>query len=700
MDATVSSAPGAAATPMTRGLPAPLGARWTGEGVNFAVFSAHAERIEVCLFDAVSGRETGRHALPARTGMVWHGFLPAALAAPGTLYGFRAHGPFSLRDGHRFNPERLLVDPAARALEGPLRSSPLLDDDPECGPRAGDTASCMPRSCVVDLAFDWQGVRAPAVPWRDTVLYELHVRGFTQRHPDVPPEWRGRYLGLTVPSVIAHLRSLGVTSVELLPCQAFVSEPFLLERGLKNYWGYNPLAWFAPAPQYAVRDAVGEFRQMVRALHAGGIEVILDVVFNHTAESGAGGRTLSMKGLDNASYYRLAPGDARMYENHSGCGNTVNATHPAVRELILECLRHWAREMGVDGFRFDLATALARGHAGFDPHAAIFGAIRSDPILSYVKLIAEPWDLGPGGYHLGGFPAGWSEWNDRYRDTVRAFWRGDPGRVPALAERLAGSSDLFRAGGRRPQASINYVTSHDGYTLADLVSYAHRHNAANLEGNRDGHGDNLSCNHGVEGPSDDPAVVESRARHMRNLLATLWLSQGVPMLQAGDELARSQGGNNNAYCQDNETSWLDWDPAAAPQGHDNCGFIRSLAALRLRRPELRRDTFFKGSPREGRQPDVRWLHPAGRDMLGDDWADEGLRCLGVLLGAAEDQPGDLMVVLHAGIEDIEFRLPGDVPGRWRACLDTASPGQPADGPATEHPMRLRGRSLVVLERIG
>ena len=691
--------PGQAGAPATHGLPAPLGARWTGEGVNFAVFSAHAERIEVCLFDAASGRETGRHVLAGRTGSIWHGFLPRRLAGPGTLYGYRVHGPFSPLDGHRFNPARLLVDPAARALGGALRPSPLLDDDPDSGPRPHDTAPFVPKSRVVDPAFDWQGAPAPAVPWRDTILYELHVKGFTQRHPDVPPEWRGKYLGLTVPSVIAHLKSLGVTSVELLPCQAFVSEPFLLERGLGNYWGYNPLAWFAPAAQYAVLDPVAEFREMVRALHQAGIEVILDVVFNHTAEAGAGGRTLSMKGLDNASYYRLAPADARAYENHSGCGNTVNATHPAVRDLILECLRHWTGEMGVDGFRFDLATTLARGHAGFDPHAALFGAIRSDPVLSYVKLIAEPWDLGPGGYRLGGFPSGWAEWNDRYRDTVRAFWRGDPGQVPALAERLAGSSDLFRAGGRRPQASVNFLTSHDGFTLVDLVSYAHRHNEANLEDNRDGHAHNLSCNHGVEGPSGDPGIIALRARQMRNLLATLWLSQGLPMLRAGDELAHSQGGNNNAYCQDNETTWLDWDEAATPYSHDNARFIRSLAALRRRRPELRRDTFFKGSPREGRQPDMRWLHPCGRDMQAGDWSSEDLRCIGMLFGAADGQPGDLLVILSAGVEDLAFLLPDDVTGSWRACLDTAAPPGPGGETWTGKEVRLRERSLVVLERI-
>jgi len=684
--------PGRGAAAVEPGLPDPLGARWTGEGVNFAVFSAHAERIDVCLFDPVTGEETGCHTLAGRTGPVHHGFLPASLARPGTLYGLRAQGPFAPASGHRFNPRRLLVDPCAKALSADLVDAPALSDDPADGPLEVDTAPFVPKARVVAGQFDWQGDRAPAVPWRDTLIYELHVKGFTQLNPAVPEAWRGKYLGLTVPAVIDHLKSMGVTAVELLPCQAFADEPFLLRRGLRNYWGYNPLAWFAPANQYAVHDAVDEFRQMVRALHAAGIEVILDVVFNHTAEGGDGGRTFSLKGLDNASYYLLQPGDASRYENFTGCGNTVNADHPAVTALVLDCLRYWARDMHVDGFRFDLATTLARGQGGFDPHAALFSAIRSDPVLAYVKLIAEPWDLGPGGYRLGGFPAGWSEWNDRYRDTVRAFWRGDDGQVPALAERLAGSSDLFRAGGRRPQASLNFITSHDGFTLNDLVSYRQRHNEANLEGNADGHADNLSCNFGHEGPSDDTRVQALRRRQVRNLLATLLLSQGVPMLRGGDEFGQSQQGNNNAYCQDNELSWLSW-----PQADTLVGFVGRLAALRRRHPQLRRDTFFKGSPREGRQPDVRWLHPAGRDMGPDDWADGGLRILGMLLGAAHDAAGDLMVVLVASAEDATFALAEGLAGDWRACVDTADV---LDGVVyLDNELRLPGRSLIVLERI-
>ena len=689
----------AGAGSLAAGMSAPIGARWTGEGVNFTLFSAHAERVELCLFDPVSGRETGRFRLPGRTGSTWHGFAPASLARPGSLYGYRVHGPFEPRAGHRFNPCRLLVDPAALDLAGELGLSPAVADDPESGPRQLDSAACVPRSRVVDTAFDWQDTRAPAVPWRDTVIYELHVKGFTRLHPQVPPPWRGKYLGLTVPAVIDHLRDLGVTSVELLPCHAFVSEPFLVERGLGNYWGYNPFAWFAPARQYAVSDPVGEFKAMVRALHAAGIEVILDMVFNHTAEAGANGLTLSMKGIDNASYYRLDPADRSVYENLTGCGNTVNASHPAVRSLILDCLRYWAREMGVDGFRFDLATVLARGAEGFDPHSKIFAAIRSDPVLSYTKMIAEPWDLGPGGYRLGGFPRGWSEWNDRYRDSVRAFWRGDPAQVAGLAERLAGSSDLFRPGGRKPSASINFVTAHDGFTLADLVSYNDRHNEANLEGNADGHRENLSCNCGVEGPSDDPSITALRSRQMRNMLATLLLSQGVPMLQAGDEFARSQRGNNNAYCQDNELSWLAWPGPGSGQGGDGlAGFVTSLLALRRRRPELRRDRFFKGSPREGRQPDVRWLHPAGRDMLEADWSEPGLRSLGMLLGAESAATGDLLVLLSAADGELEFALPEDLAPTWRVCLDSRDPASLPGRYQDTWPVALGAPCVVVLER--
>jgi isoamylase len=687
------------ASPIGAGRPAPIGARWTADGVNFAVFSSHAERVDVCLFDPLQGKETDRFALPGCTGGVWHGFIPASHARPGTLYGYRVHGPFNPAAGHRFNPSKLLLDPAALDLVGDLRIAPAVADDTLGGASPDDSAPFVPRCRVVDTAFDWQGARAPAVPWRDTILYELHVKGFTCMHPEVPPEWRGKYLGLTAPAVLDHLRRLGVTAVELLPCHAFTSEPFLVERGLGNYWGYNPVAWFAPASQYAVSDPVVEFKQMVRALHSAGIEVILDMVFNHTAEAGGNGLTFSLKGLDNATYYRLDDADRSRYENLTGCGNTVNARHPAVRSLILDCLRYWAREMRVDGFRFDLATVLARDAQGFDPHSALFSAIRSDPVLSYAKMIAEPWDLGHDGYRLGGFPPGWSEWNDRYRDTVRAFWRGDGGQVAGLAERMAGSSDLFRHGGRKPSASINFVTAHDGFTLSDLVSYNDRHNEANLEGNADGHRENLSWNCGAEGPVDDPRIKALRLRQGRNMLATLLLSQGVPMLQAGDEFGRSQRGNNNAYCQDNEISWLRWPAIGDEEATGLAGFVARVISFRHERPELRRDTFFKGSPRDGHQPDVRWLHPAGRDLRDDDWSDTDLACFGMLLGTNTADAGDLLLLLSAADHDVPFTLPEDVPGSWRLCIDTWEVEE-SEGAANQLSALLcRPRSLMLLERL-
>ena len=679
------------------GMARPVGATWTGTGVNFAVFSAHAERIELCLFGE-DGRELERMDLPGRSGDLWHGFVPAPRAAPGTRYGFRAHGPWAPAAGHRFDPAKLLIDPAAKALAGEVGLHPAVFTR---APTGEDSAPWVPRSVVIDTDFDWGNSRAPGIPWRDTLLCELHVKGYTQRHPDVPPAWRGKYLGLTVPAVIAQLKGLGITTVELLPCQAFGDEPFLLEKGLRNYWGYNPLAWFAPSARYAVEDPVREFRQMVRALHDAGLEVVLDMVFNHTAEGGEGGLTLGFKGLDNASYYRLRNHDRAHYADVTGCGNTVNATHPMVRELILDCLRYWAAQMRVDGFRFDLAPALARDAGGFEPRSPLFAAIEADPVLSYTKLIAEPWDLGPGGYQLGRFPAGWAEWNDRYRDTVRAFWRGDRGMVPALAERLAGSSDLFRHEGRRPSASINFITAHDGFTLADLVSYTERRNEANLEVNRDGHAHNLSWNYGVEGPTDDPAIRQLRLRQMANMLSTLLLSQGTPMLLAADLLAHSQQGNNNAYCQDGDISWLAWPGGAeANQLQD---LIRRLVTLRRERPELRRDSFFKGSPLAGGAHDVCWLHPEGRAMGHADWWDAGLRCLGMLLG--DLAPGErvagreLLLIFCADERPVRFVLPGGPDVAWQVLLDTALPGFVRDGEFTARgESELAGRSLQVLER--
>ncbi|HEX4151007.1 MAG TPA: glycogen debranching protein GlgX [Steroidobacteraceae bacterium] len=629
----------------------PLGATWSRRGVNFAVYSSHATAVELCLFDAASGAQTACYPLPSRTGDVWHGSLPPSCADPGTLYAFRAHGPDDPENGHRFDPTALLLDPHARrlSLEQPVRS------------------------CVIDGTFDWDGDRPPATPWHDTVVYELHVKGYTRLHPQVSEAWRGKYLGLTVPAVIEHLRYVGVTAVELLPCQFFLSERFLQERGLTNYWGYNPIAWFAPSNDYAVRDAVVEFKTMIKALHRAGIEVILDVVFNHTAEGNESGPVLSFKGLDNSVYYRLLP-DKRCYENLSGCGNTVNCEHPHVRASIVECLKYWVEEMHVDGFRFDLATVLGRDGNGFNERSGFFDAVRAEPALAYVKLIAEPWDVGYGGYQLGRFPSGWSEWNDRYRDTLRAFWRRDGGRVGELAERFAGSSDLFRHDGRKPTAGVNFVTAHDGFTLYDLVSYNERQNLANGENGADGHHGNLSRNCGVEGPSDDPAVRALRRRQMMNLLGTLLLSQGVPLLQAGDEFARTQRGNNNAYCQDNEISWIDWRLREA--NAELTEFVRYLTGLRRTHEEFRRETFLKGTASMNGVKDVTWLHPRGSEMTQDDWRDEALRSLGILFGKRSHATGRFLLLLNADDGARVFALPDD---SWSCRFDTAQvPAHPGE----------------------
>jgi len=629
------------------GAPQPLGATWTSSGVNFAIFSSHATRIEVCLYDATSGLPTWRCDLPARSGDVWHGAAAPAAAPLGSPYSFHVHGPNAPQLGHRFDADVALIDPYARALS---RTLPL-------------------RSIIVDGHFDWGGDRPPAVPWRDSVIYELHTKGFTQLHPEVPTAWRGRFLGLTAPPVLQYLKSLGVTAVELLPCQSFVSEPFLRERGLTNFWGYNTVAWFSPANEFAVADAVVEFKTMVKTLHAAGFEVILDIVFNHTAEGNENGPVLSLKGIDNSVYYRLLP-ERYYYDNVTGCGNTVNCEHPQVRALIIDCLKYWVSEMHVDGFRFDLATVLARDAQGFNQHSAFFKAVRAEPSLEHVKLIAEPWDVGWGGYQLGRFPAGWAEWNDRYRDTVRSFWRRDGGKLGDLAERFAGSSDIFRHNGRKPTASINFVTAHDGFTLNDLVSYDERHNAANGENNADGTSNNLSWNCGVEGPTDDPAVVALRKRQMRNLLATLFLSQGIPMLQAGDEFARTQRGNNNAYCQDNEISWVDWRSCTANQ--DLVAFVAMLSRIRRQHPELRRETFLKGTASRTGVKDVSWRHFRGDEMNQNDWQDGNLRTLGVLFGNRNNSAHRLLFLLHAGDEPVEFRVPAAPPSSpWTCCFDTA-----------------------------
>ncbi len=656
------------------GSPRPLGATWDKHGVNFALFSANATRVEVCLFDAAGGAETARYDLPGRTGDVWHGLLSPRRAGPGTHYAFCVHGPNDPQKGHRFDATVPLIDPCARELSTRM---PL-------------------RSRVIDPAFHWDGDRPPTIPWRDSIIYELHVKGFTRLHPAVPEKWRGKYLGLSVAPVIEHLKSVGVTAVELLPCQSFAAEQFLRDHELTNYWGYNPVAWFAPANEYAVDDAVVEFKTMVKALHAAGIEVILDVVFNHTAEGNESGPLLSLRGIENSVYYRLTPGDLRFYENLAGCGNTVNCEHPRVRALIIDCLKYWVEEMHVDGFRFDLATVLGREEGGFNPHAAFFKALRAEPALAYVKLIAEPWDVGPGGYQLGHFPPGWSEWNDRFRDGVRAFWRGDAGKLGEFAERLAGSSDLFRHNGRKPTAGINFVTAHDGMTLNDLVSYNGRHNEANLENNGDGHSNEMGWNCGIEGPTNDPAIVALRKRQMRNFLATLFLSQGVPMLQAGDEFGRTQRGNNNAYCQDNEISWVDWRLRST--NHDLLEFARLLAQLRRLHVEFRRETFLKGAASRATVKDVKWLNVHGTEMTQNEWHDSSLRTLGMWFGEHTGSAEHLLLLVNSAGSDHSFGLPAaPADGPWICLFDTASQGIGASSLGGARSYVLKAHSVALLE---
>jgi glycogen operon protein len=651
-----------------------LGATWTERGINLALFSSHATRVEVGLFDPESGAEVERCDLPARTADIWHGLMSPRRAHSGSHYAFYVHGPDEPQNGHRFDAAVALIDPYARRLSN----------------------SVALRSCVIDGDFDWGDDRPPAIPWRDTLIYELHVKGFTRLHPAVQADWRGKYLGLTVAPVIEHLKSIGVTAVELLPCQSFASEQFLLDRGLSNYWGYNSVAWFSPASEYALNDPVAEFKTMVKALHAAGIEVILDVVFNHTAEGGESGPLLSLKGIDNSVYYRLRPEDKRLYENVTGCGNTLNCEHPQVRTLIIDCLKYWVEDMHVDGFRFDLATVLARDGNGFNEHSGFFKSLRAEPALAYVKLIAEPWDVGLGGYRLGRFPAGWAEWNDRYRDAVRSFWRRDGGKVGELAERFAGSSDLFRHNGRKPTASINFLTAHDGFTLCDLVSYNVRHNEANLEVNADGHNDNLSWNCGAEGPSGDAAVNTLRKRQMRNLLATLFFSQGVPMLQAGDEFARTQHGNNNAYCQDNETSWIDWHLRSV--NLNLLRFVQLLARLRRRHVEFRRETFLKGAASRASVKDVTWLNVRGTEIKHDEWHDEHLRTFGIWFGKRNSLEGRLLLLLNAADSAQTFALPsGPVNEPWIRQFDTSLDSLEAVSLGRARDYRLDASSAALLE---
>jgi len=689
---------------IAEGSPQPLGAVWDGRGVNFALFSAHATQVDLCLFDASGRREIECLPLPARTEQIWHGYVGGL--RPGQLYGYRVHGPYDPRAGHRFNPHKLLIDPYARRLSGRIRwHDALFGYRPgahrgDLTPDRRDSAPMMPKSVVEAAAYEWGDDRPPRRPWSETVIYEAHVKGLTVLHPAVPPQLRGTFAALGHPAVIEHLVKLGVTAIELMPAQAFADDRFLVERGLRNYWGYSTLAFFAPEPRYLGEAGAIGFRSAVRALHEAGIEILLDVVYNHTAEGDALGPTLSFRGIDNASYYKLDPDNPRQTWDTTGTGNTLNLDHPRVLQMVLDSLRHWVEAYHVDGFRFDLAPSLAREPYEVSHRAGFLRAIAQDPVLSRVKLIAEPWDLGPGGYRIGAFPPGWSEWNDQFRDPVRAFWRGDPGQLPKLTRAMTGSREIYEPSGRHPWASVNFIASHDGFTLQDLVSYERRHNHANGEDNRDGHPHNLSSNGGVEGPTDDAAILSRRARLKRALLATVFLSQGVPMLLMGDELSRTQGGNNNAYAQDNETSWLDWETGAAFDT-ELLAFVRRLAALRRSNDAFRRRAFLTGAAVAGSDlRDVYWLAPEGREMTVEDWGDESRCAIGMQIGNDAADGRRFLVLLNGGGDDIAFRLADAVPsGAWRPALDTSLPGGigPAKPLSPGGAIRVPAQTLLLFE---
>ncbi|HZT51639.1 MAG TPA: glycogen debranching protein GlgX [Stellaceae bacterium] len=678
------------------GRPHPLGATWDGEGVNFALFSENADAVELCLFDASGQHETARILLPEYTDQVWHGYLPDA--QPNLLYGYRVYGPYRPRDGHRFNPHKLLLDPYAKALHGQIRWTDAHYGY-RIGSRAGredltfdrrDNARVMPKCRVVDTAFTWGGDRRPDVPWEQTIIFEMHVRGMTMRHPGVDPARRGTFAGLVSPSVIDYLVALGVTTVELLPVQGFVDDRWLTQRGLGNYWGYNTIAFFAPEPRFLANAVITDFKTAVKRLHDAGIEVLLDVVYNHTGEGNHLGPTLCFRGIDNAAYYRLES-DKRYYTDFTGTGNSLNLDHPRVLQMVMDSLRYWASEMHVDGFRFDLATTLARAGGEYRRDGLFLSAVGQDPVLSRMKLVAEPWDVGPNGYQLGNFPAGWAEWNGQYRDVVRRFWKGDPGVTAQLASRLAGSSDIFGYHGRRPWASVNFVTCHDGFTLQDLVSYNDKHNDANGEDNRDGNDTNHSWNCGAEGPTNDPEVTALRDRQKRNLLATLFLSLGVPMLLMGDEIGRTQGGNNNAYSQDNPISWVDWDGIRA-EDEQLRAFVENLIHLRRQHRVFSRPRFFRGEvvSAEGLK-DLTWVTPDGQEAKEEDWNNPFALCLGYVLGGAAGEfytPGgqrdidaSFLVLLNAYHGDIDFHVPElPVSMQWEPLIDTSLPtGFGADG---------------------
>jgi isoamylase len=706
-------------TRVWRGQPFPLGATWDGQGTNFSLFSEHAETVELCLFDA-EGTET-RIPLEGKTAHHWHAYLPDV--GPGQCYGYRVQGPYDPTRGHRFNPAKLLLDPYGKAIVGAVRWSqanvlPYVPDpdnpDADLEPDDEDSSPAMPRCIVVDEGFDWEGDRLPRREWAETVIYEAHVKGFTRRHPGVREDLQGTYAGLASDEAIAYLKELGVTAVELLPVHHIIDESFLIDRGLSNYWGYSSIGYLAPHGPYAATGEEGqqvrEFKGMVKALHRAGIEVILDVVYNHTAEGNHLGPMLAFRGVDNSAYYRLVPDDPRHYMDFTGTGNSLNPVHPSVLRLIMDSLRHFVTECHVDGFRFDLASALAREFYDVDRLSAFFDTIHQDPVLSQVKLIAEPWDVGPGGYQVGNFPVLWSEWNGIYRDTVRDFWRGQAS-VADFASRFTGSSDLYQDDGRYPFASINFVTAHDGFTLRDLVSYNEKHNEANQEGNRDGTDDNRSWNCGVEGPTDDPQINALRERQQRNFLATLMLSQGVPMLLGGDEFGRSQQGNNNAWCQDNELSWLQWEHE--PWQRQLLAFSRRLIELRHKHPVFRRTQFLAGRQLEGSGlPDVWWFRPDGRRMTQRDWRRPDAHVLGVFLNGDELQEtteegssvadDSFLLLFNAHFEDVEFQLPNQAFGaRWTVQLSTADPSEQAATRsfAARAAVPVIARSMLLLRRL-
>ena len=690
------------------GRPFPLGATWDGIGVNFAIFSANATKVELCLFDADGKNEVERIELPEYTNEIYHGYLRDV--RPGQIYGYRVYGPYEPDAGHRFNPNKLLIDPYAKQLIGEVKWDHALfgytigHDDADLSFDERDSAPFVPKCRVVDPAFTWGDERRPNVPWDRTIFYETHVKGFTMRHPAVEERDRGKFSGLTTAEVIDYIRSLGVTSVELMPIHAFVDDSYLVEKGLRNYWGYNSLGFFAPDPRYLAGNSIAEFKELVSAFHHARLEVILDVVYNHTAEGNELGPTLSFKGIDNATYYRLMPDEPRYYINDTGTGNTVNTSHPRVMQLVTDSLRYWAGEMRVDGFRFDLATILAREPTGFSEESSFLHATMQDPLLSEVKLIAEPWDCGPGGYQVGRFPPGWAEWNDGYRDTIRAFWRGDDEMIPKVANKFSASADLFDKRGRKPWASVNFITAHDGFTLHDLVSYNDKHNDANGEDNRDGHDHNISYNHGAEGLTDDKEIIETRFRQLRNFFATLLFSRGTPMILAGDEFARTQGGNNNAYAQDNEIGWVDWN--ITPQSRALAEFVQKVIILRQSLAMLRRGTFLHGTyDEELGVKDVAWLKPDGQEFVDGDWADADAKCFGVLLdGRAQEtgirRPGTdatMLVVMNAHYDVVNFTLP-QAPGgkRWRCVIDTNLPVREELAPFEfETQYMATGRSFLV-----